>query len=45
MMSFSLHFPDDVQLPIPVENFEAHVKRLHANSDHPFSEVYQVTVM
>ena len=35
-------FVDDVRLPVPVEDFEGHVKKMHANTDHLFSEEYEV---
>lgn len=35
-------FADDVRLPISVEDFEGHVKKMHANTDHLFSEEYEV---
>lgn len=42
MMSLHL-YSDDVQLPVSLKDFPDHVRKHHANSDHPFSEEYQVT--
>lgn len=35
-------FPDDVRLPVSTEDFESYVKSMHANTDHLFSEEYEV---
>ena len=35
-------FSDDVRLPVIVEEFPGYCKMMHANSDHLFSEEYEV---
>lgn len=34
--------PDDARLPVTVEEFPDYVKRMHKNTDHLFSEEYEV---
>ena len=39
---FLLVFLDDARLPVAMEDFEDYVKMMHANTDHLFSEEYEV---
>ena len=36
-------FLDDVRLPVTVEDFPKYCKEMHANSDHLFSEEYELS--